>query len=287
MGAATPRTGHRARYQGADAIRTNLLFGHLSYCRPVYLSLPMKKFSPFVFVLLVCTSCAAAEDSQLEQVRKKVMANLPGIEKEMITPSTAPGLYQVQKGSVFGYVTADGRYLISGDMVDIVSGEEVTEKQRQLARMSVLKQFGPDNVIEFAAKNAKYVVTVFTDIDCGYCRKLHAEMNEYHAKGITIRYLFYPRSGPNTESFAKAQSVMCSADRKEAMTQAKRGVELKTSSACVNPVLKQYEAGEALGINATPMLILPDGEIVRGYVPANALAARLATVNVPKTKQGS
>ncbi len=247
----------------------------------------MNRFSPVVLVLLACASCASAEDPQLDQVRKKVMANLPGIEKEMITPSTAPGLYQIQKGSVFGYVTADGRYLISGDMVDIVSGEEVTEKQRQGARMAVIKQFGPDSVIEFAPKDPKYVVTVFTDIDCGYCRKLHSEMSQYHANGIAIHYLFYPRSGPNTESFSKAQSVWCSADRKEALTQAKRGVDIKTPGSCANPVLKQYEAGEALGINATPMLILPDGEIVRGYVPAHALAMRLAADSAHKTKQGS
>lgn len=247
----------------------------------------MNRFSSLVVVLLACASCAAAEDSQLEQVRKKVVASLPGIEKEMITPSNAPGLYQIQKGSMFGYITADGRYLISGDMVDITSGEEITEGQRKLARVSVLKQFGPDSAIEFAPKDPKYVVTVFTDIDCGYCRKLHAEMNDYHAKGITIRYLFYPRSGPGTPSFDQAQAVMCSADRREALTQAKRGMHIKGPSTCANPVQKQYDAGEALGINATPMMILPDGEILRGYVPASALSSRLAAASAPKIKQGS
>ena len=245
----------------------------------------MNRFSPFVFVLLVCAGCASAEDPQLEKVRKTVIANLPGVEKDMITPSAAPGIYQIQKGSMFGYVTGDGRYLIQGDMVDIISGEELTENQRQLARVSVLKQFGPDSVIEFAPKNPKYVVTVFTDIDCGYCRKLHAEIKDYNDQGIAIRYLFYPRSGPNTESFAKAQSVMCSGDRKEALTQAKRGVTITASANCPNPVQKQYEAGEALGINATPMLVLPDGEIVRGYVKAGSLAQRLALKSTDKTKK--
>src|SRR5688572_24486399 len=110
----------------------------------------MNRTVPAVFLLLACTACASAEDPQLEKVRKNVTANLPGVTKEMITPSTAPGLYQVQKGSVFGYVTGDGRYLIQGDMVDLVTGEEVTEKQRENARLAVLKQFGPDRVIEFA-----------------------------------------------------------------------------------------------------------------------------------------
>lgn len=242
----------------------------------------MNRFAFNALLLMACASCASAEDPQLEKVRKTVTANLPGIEKDMIQPSAAPGIYQIQKGSVFGYVTADGRYLIQGDMVDLLTGEAVTEKQREQARLAVLKQFGPDSVIEFAPKDPKYVVTVFTDIDCGYCRRLHADMDQYHGQGIAIRYLFYPRSGPNTESFAKAQSVMCSADRKEALTQAKRGVAIKTPPTCANPVLKQFEAAEALGIDATPMLVLPDGEIVRGYVPARALASRLATIKQAK-----
>jgi thiol:disulfide interchange protein DsbC len=242
----------------------------------------MNRPLPALFLLLACAGCAQAEDPQLDKVRKAVTAKLPGVTPEMITPSTAPGIYQIQKGSVFGYVTGDGRFLIQGDMVDLVTGEEVTEKQRQDARLALLKQFGPSQVIEFAPANLKYWVTVFTDIDCGYCRKLHSEMPEYHAQGIGIRYLFYPRSGPNTASFEQAKAVWCSADRKEALTQAKRGVRISAPTNCDNPVQKHYDTGEALGINATPMLILPDGEIVRGYVRAPALAGRLAAINAPK-----
>lgn len=226
-------------------------------------------------LMLACTACASAEDSELEKVRKTVTQKLPGITAPMITESAAPGLYQVQKGNVFGYVTADGRYLIQGDMVDIVTGYEVTERQRQTARLDVLKQFGPNEVIEFAPKDgAKSWVTVFTDVDCGYCRHLHSQMAEYNAMGIGIRYLFYPRSGPNTESFSQAEAVWCSADRKEALTRAKRGEHI-TAPNCANPIQREYEAGDALGINATPMLILPDGQLVRGYLPPQSLALRI------------
>lgn len=237
----------------------------------------MKRIAPALFLLMACAGCASAEDPQLEKVRKAVAnsPNLTGITPDMITPSSAPGLYQIQKGSAFGYVTADGRYLITGDMIDLVTGEEVSENQRAGARLAVLKQFGPDRVIEFAPKDPKHVVTVFTDIDCGYCRQLHAQIADYNAKGIAVRYLFYPRSGPNTPSFQAAQQVWCSGDRKEALTQAKRGQRINAPTNCPNPILQHYEAGDALGINATPMMVLQDGEIVRGYVPPNALAARL------------
>lgn len=245
----------------------------------------MNRIVPAVLFLVACAGCASAEDSQLEKVRKSVTAStsLQGITPDMVTPSLAPGMYQIRKGSAFGYVTGDGRYLIMGDMIDLMTGEEVTEKARASTRLSTLKQFGPDQVIEFAPNDPKHVVTVFTDIDCGYCRKLHAEIADYNKAGISIRYLFYPRSGPNTPSFDSAKSVWCSGDRKEALTQAKRGVPIKASTSCPNPIQRHYDAGDALGINATPMMILEDGEIVRGYVPAHALALRLAGKTAPKT----
>jgi thiol:disulfide interchange protein DsbC len=237
----------------------------------------MKKSFSALVLLLACASCASAEDSKLEQVRKALNGKIPGVTPDMVTPSTAPGLYQIRKGSNFAYVTPDGRFLIEGDMIDLVTGDEVTELQRQGSRLSVLSQFGPDSVIEFAPKDPpKYWVTVFTDLDCGYCRKLHAEVDQYNAQGIGIRYLFYPRSGPHTESFRKAEQVWCSADRRVALTQAKRGAPLMAPDNCPNPIQRQYDAGDALGINATPMLVLQDGELVRGYLPAPALAARLA-----------
>ena len=242
----------------------------------------MKRAPLLLLTLIACAGCAQAGESQLDKVRKDVSAKVPGITAEMITPSAAPGLYQVRKGQEFGYITSDGRYLITGDMIDLVTGEEISEAQRGEARRAVLTQFGPDEVIEFAPKNPKYFITVFTDIDCGYCRKLHSEMNHYHAQGIGVRYLFFPRTGPNTPSFEQAKAVWCSADRREALTQAKRGAHITAPTNCRNPVQRQYEAADALGINATPTLILPDGEVVRGYAPAAALAARLAGAKVAK-----
>lgn len=238
----------------------------------------MKRLPLTMIALLVCAACAQAGDSQLDKVRKVVTERVPGLAPESITPSAAPGLYQIRKGSEYGYVTADGRYMVFGDMVDLQTGEEITERQRGDARVAVLKQFGPDQVIEFAPKNPKYFITVFTDIDCGYCRKLHAEIKQYNDAGIGVRYLFFPRSGPDTPSFQEAKSVWCSGDRREALTQAKRGVHINASPNCPNPVKDHFAAGEAIGINATPTLILPGGEIVRGYVPAQPLAARLAEI---------
>lgn len=227
-------------------------------------------------LLFLCVSCATAEDSELEKVRSKVEKALPGVSRADVQSSPIPGLYEVRKGHAFGYVSADGRYLIQGDLMDLESGEQLTEKRRMRDRLEVLATIGKDDVIAFGPKDAKYEITVFTDIDCGYCRKLHREMADFNAKGIAVRYLFFPRSGPDTPSFHKAQAVWCSADRQKALTDAKMGLPLPTEdTSCKNPVLRHYQAGEQLGVNATPMIILPDGELVRGYVPATALVARL------------
>lgn len=245
----------------------------------------MNRVFPVLVLLLVSTGGTGAEDPNLDKVRKAIATKLPGVEA--VTPSAVPGLYQLQKGQSFAYVTGDGRYLIQGDMVDLVTGELITEKQRRTVRLAALKEFGPKSVIEFAPKKPKYTVTVFTDIDCGYCRKLHSEMSEYHDQGIAVRYLFFPRSGPDTESFSKAESVWCSKDRKEALTQAKLGLPIKAPSTCSNPILKHYETADALGVDATPTMILPNGEVVRGYVPAAALASRLATGDWRQAQSGT
>ncbi|MEK6805076.1 MAG: DsbC family protein [Pseudomonadota bacterium] len=235
------------------------------------------RFATCLTVLLACASCASAESPDADAVRKKIAEKIPGIELTDVREAAIAGYYEVKKGSAYGYVTRDGKYLFEGDLVNLETGEPVTENQRRGERLKVLKRFGPDEVVEFAPKKTDYTVTVFTDIDCGYCRKLHQEMRDYNAQGIAIRYMFFPRSGPRTDSFFKAEAVMCAADRKQALTKAKMGIDLGAGKHCKNPVQKQYAAAEELGVNATPLMVLPNGDLVRGYVPATALAVKLAT----------
>ena len=239
----------------------------------------MRRLFAATLTAATAVCCARGEDPQLALVQKKIASAIPGIDRSAVKLSAAPGLYQVERGQEYAYVTADGRYLIKGDMIDLETGAQITEEQRRTARLQLLAQFGRDDLIEFAPKSPRYAITVFTDVDCGFCRKLHSEMSSYYAQGIAVRYLFYPRTGPNTESFAKAEQVWCSEDRQDAMNRAKRGEALNISTACPNPVLKQWQAGETLGVNATPMIVLPDGELVRGYVPAARLAQRIASGN--------
>jgi len=117
---------------------------------------------------------------------------------------------------------------------------------------------------------------VFTDLDCGYCRKLHSEMAKYNELGIRVRYLFFPREGPDTESWDKAVSVWCSANRNDALTRAKKGETIKAAKCKPNPVQRDYELGQDVGLRGTPAIVLPDGDLLPGYVPPAMLAQRLA-----------
>lgn len=217
----------------------------------------------------------AGEDSA-EAVKQKIAKALD-IPLEHIRPSPVAGWYEVQREHDFAYVSTDGRYLMQGDLVDIDSGERLTEERRRADRLQALAQLGSDNLIEFAPKPplaAKYVVTVFTDLDCPYCRKLHSQIKEYNAKGIAIRYAFFPRHGIGSPTYFQAISVWCSADRQDALTRAKRGEDIP-SRKCTNPVEKEYKLALDLGISGTPGLILPDGTLFPGYAPPDDLLSAL------------
>ncbi len=224
----------------------------------------------------------AADPADMEALRKRISANLKGTSVDAVRPTPMPGIYEVQSGMNFGYVTLDGRYLIEGDLNDVVAGRSLTEDRRRTARVALVDKFDASHSILFAPENVptKYTVTVFTDIDCGYCRKLHQHIADYNADGIAVRYLFFPRSGPNTDSFYKAEKVWCAADRKAALTQAKLGTGVEGDASCPNPVMDQLKLAGELGLRGTPAIILPDGELIPGYQTPEELLKALSQKGV-------
>ena len=151
---------------------------------------------------------------------------------------------------------------------------EITENRLSELKVAALAAVGEDQMIIYGPEDAKDTVTVFTDIDCGFCRKLHSEMAKYNDEGIRIRYLFYPRAGIGSESYNKAVSVWCAEDRKAAMDKAKAGGEVERKT-CENPVEAHYELGQTMRLSGTPALILEDGEMVPGFVPPDKLRKAL------------
>jgi thiol:disulfide interchange protein DsbC len=178
------------------------------------------------------------------------------------------------RGTDILYMSTDGQYLIQGSIFDIDRRVDITDQKKAGLRAEMLAEFGADSRINFFPDDMKYEVTVFTDIDCGYCRKLHAEMQGYNDLGIGISYLFFPRAGLKTASYDKAVNVWCAADQQKAMDTAKAGEQVAQKQ-CDNPVTEQYQAGLNAGVTGTPALILKDGTMLPGYMPPQQLKQRL------------
>lgn len=212
---------------------------------------------------------AVAETDQPDLSHLQIL--LGDAKPDSITPSAVPGLYEVVVDSHVLYLSKDGRFVVQGDIIDLNGRSNLTENRRGDLRMKAIEAVGENNMVVFAPDNPKHTVTVFTDVDCAYCRKLHQEIADYNQRGIKIRYLLFPRTGIGSESYDKAVAVWCADNRQDALTRAKRGEDIEQKT-CPNPVKDQFELGQVLGIRGTPSLILENGQMVSGYVPAARLA---------------
>ncbi|HIB82078.1 MAG TPA: DsbC family protein [Gammaproteobacteria bacterium] len=224
------------------------------------------------WVILVFSSALQAQVSP-EGIERLRLA-LPGITMDMIRPSPLVGMYKLSYGSNVYYISEDGRYLFTGDLIELDTGLNLTEQGRKTARIAAVAKIDATDKIVFPASNPKHTITVFTDVDCGYCRKLHAEVSQLNDNGITVEYLAFPRGGPGTVGFDKMVWVWCADDPKRAMTQAKLGKSL-TPKNCASPVAEQYQLGLTMPVKGTPTILLSNGELIGGYVPAAKLIERL------------
>lgn len=218
---------------------------------------------------IVSSGLFAASTPELDAALDKLM---PGTKPSSVEESVLPGLFEVSYGSTVFYFNKDASMMFRGDIIDVNKRVNLTEKKRGEARGKLLQSMDESLMIVYPAKNETSKVTVFTDIDCPYCVKLHREMADYNAEGITIRYMAYPRSGIGTRSYQKAVNVWCSDDPNKAMGDAKEGKAIADKT-CDNPVAQQFQLGQALGVQGTPAMYLEDGTSLPGYVPAKRLAS--------------
>ncbi|MBK8993404.1 MAG: thioredoxin fold domain-containing protein [Gammaproteobacteria bacterium] len=221
---------------------------------------------------------ARAEDPQAEVILKALSAARPDLQYEQPRPSPMAGLYEVQvKGGPLLYIDADGRHFIAGDLFAVQKSGFVNlaEQGRQKERAELIAAVKPEDMIIFAPENPKATIAVFTDVDCGYCRKLHSEVAELNELGIAVHYLAFPRAGLGSPSFRKIASAWCAKDPGAALTSLKNGEEIPENVCADNPVAAQILLGEKVGVNGTPALVLEDGTLVPGYRPAKDLAKLL------------
>jgi thiol:disulfide interchange protein DsbC len=218
---------------------------------------------------------AAAVTTPLEAELAAVAAHLPGAHPADLRTTPIPGIYEFRQGAELVYVTADGRYGFAGDLYRLADRNNLSDTRRRELRLDLLRSVPESSMVVFAPPQTKYTITVFTDVDCTYCRALHKQIAEYNRLGVKVRYMFFPRSGPDTESWSKAEQVWCSVDRQAALTQAKLGVALKSAVCKPNPVADQYALGRAIGLTGTPGIVTESGDLLPGYAPPDELVQEL------------
>ena len=220
---------------------------------------------------LVLTVASLAHADATTAIEKQLKKALPDATLDSLQPLADTGWYEgVVDGQIL-YFSADGAYVLQGDLVDMNTRTNLTEQRRIDLRKEKLANLDEADLIIFEPEGkTDYTLTVFTDIDCGYCRKLHSQIKEYNDLGIRIRYAAFPRGGLQSESYDIAADVWCAKDRQQAITKAKEGQTIEHIS-CDNPVADEFALGRAMGVTGTPSIFLENGQMLPGYVEPKKL----------------
>jgi thiol:disulfide interchange protein DsbC len=226
-------------------------------------------------LLFAANSLAADADPKLEAVRAKISGMYATLDPEDVDVSPIEGWYTVQRGSIIAYVSDDGRYLMQGDLIDLDTQVNLSEASRADVRRKLVSTLSDDDAILFSPAEVKHTVTVFTDVDCTYCRKLHSEIDAYMDLGIEVRYVLYPRNGPASRAWTTSEEVMCASDRGSALTAAKLDREFQTTKCDTGALTRNYSLGRDVGLTGTPAIVLEDGTFIGGYLSPAALSMRI------------
>ena len=221
-------------------------------------------------LVLLAPAGGASPQNDVEKLKER----FPAAAAVRATP--VAGIFELQLGYELRYVDAEVKYGFVSDLIDLTTGENLSEKRRRAIRAALVETLGDWDPIDFVPVGAEYQILVFTDVDCGYCRRFHSQMPEYNEAGIGIRYLAYPRAGKDSETWKKMEAVWCAEDRQLALTEAKAGMNAREFDCTSDSVDRHARLGNDLGLRGTPMMLTSDGRIIPGYVPPAELKSILA-----------
>ena len=219
-------------------------------------------------------AAAPALAAEFAAVEARLSDLVPADTAIVINESPLDGILEVRLGGDVVYISDDGKHLFQGRLIDLDTRVDLTSRAQNAIRQARIAEIDQEQFITFGPDNPTHRLMVFTDPDCGYCRRLHEQMDAYIAEGIEINYMGFPRAGENSGTFDKLVSVWCATDQHAAMNAAKAGDDVPTRT-CDNPVSEHYQLGQEMGVTGTPALMGFDGTLIPGYVPAEDLKARL------------
>ncbi len=223
---------------------------------------------------------SAVPPAAQQMVRQAIRSLAANVQVDSIEPAPMPGFYQVIAAGQMLYVSTDGKYAMHGDVLDLQSKRNLGDDAWARFRKAELARVPASERIVFAPPNPKYTISVFTDVNCGFCRALHEHVAAFNKEGIAVEYLAWPReglvttAGRPTPTYTEMVSVWCAKDRKAAFTAAKEG-HAPAPATCANPVKDQFNLGVKLGVSGTPAIYGPDGRMLGGYVTPDQLLQAL------------
>ena len=230
----------------------------------------------FLVTSLFLSSAASAETSVgqvgVDKLTKALAASMPNVRPSKISTTPIQGLYEVIVGTQVVYMSDDARFMIEGDLYDLKSKENYSENAKSGIRLAAMKQLGTEKMLVYTPEKVSNTITVVTDIDCPYCRRLHDEVPDYMENEVEVRYIFMPLKG--SADMKKTISVWCADDQQLALDIAKAGGEVEEKT-CDNPINEHLKLARELGVRGTPAILLEDGQMLPGYIPYNKLVAQL------------
>ena len=227
-----------------------------------------------LLLTLFLSPAALAADPATTKIRAALAKAVPNAPIEDIKSTPVKNIYAARIGGQTVYVSADGKFLFTGDLIDLETRTNLSEQAREKQNSAALAALGAGKTIAIGPAKPRHVVTVFTDVDCPYCAKLHLEVPALNKAGVEVRYVFFPRAGLDSDSYRRSVAVWCASDRAKAIGVAKAGGELAMKQ-CDNPVAEHYRLAQQLNVQGTPAIFLANGGVIPGYVPAEKLIAIL------------
>jgi thiol:disulfide interchange protein DsbC len=241
------------------------------------------KANTFTVLLLTLTAAlgitsfsaqAASVAEDIERVRSEITKMIPPAKDAEIVTTAAENVYRMEFNGSYAFLYVSGDHVLIGELLntkDLVNVGDAAQADRVA---KVIEEVPTSKMIVFGPEDATRHITVFTDIDCSFCRKLHNEVDDLSAAGIQVRYLAFPRAGAGSASHQKYVSVWCNADQQSALTTAKSGGSVP-SATCENPITETYNLGQKVGVRGTPTIIFDDGTLAPGYLPSAEIIRRL------------
>lgn len=237
----------------------------------------MKLLSLFLLITSFLASFSAfsaelTEQESIEKLKQALAKTMPQVQPTKISKTPIEGLYEVIVGSQVVYMSVDSRYMIEGDLYDLKTKKNISEGAKSVIRLAAINKLGEENMLIYKPEKVRNTITVITDIDCPYCRKLHSEIAEYMKNDVEVRYIFMPLKG--AADMKKTVSVWCSDNQQLALDMAKAGSDIEEKD-CDNPIKQHLAIARELGVRGTPAILLENGELLPGYVPVNRLITEI------------